>query len=93
MGNTRSSLTDRSEQGQSFGRVIDVLEAIGALYAIWGGLAVIVYGEPRFTMDMDVLLSHHNFAAPLFIKRLQENNYHLITLTRQPSTSQQLVSR
>lgn len=45
------------EQSQSFGGVIDVLEAIGAQYAIWGGLAVVAYGEPRFTQDMDILLS------------------------------------
>lgn len=45
------------EHGQAFGGVIDVLEAIGAQYAIWGGVAVIAYGEPRFTQDMDILLS------------------------------------
>jgi hypothetical protein len=44
------------EQGHAFGGVIDVLEAVGAVYAIWGGLAVVAYGEPRFTQDMDVLL-------------------------------------
>ncbi len=30
------------EQNQAFGGVIDVLEAVGANYAIWGGLAVVV---------------------------------------------------
>ncbi len=29
------------EQSQAFGGVIDVLEAIGARYAIWGGMAVV----------------------------------------------------
>lgn len=54
------------EQGQAFGGVIDVLEAIGAGYAIWGGLAVVAYGEPRFTQDLDILLSPEQFAATLF---------------------------
>jgi hypothetical protein len=31
------------EQNQAFGDVIDVLEAIGATYAIWGGMAVVAY--------------------------------------------------
>ena len=30
------------DQSQVFGGVIDVLEAVGAVYAIWGGLAVVM---------------------------------------------------
>ena len=59
------------------GGVIDVLEAIGATYAIWGGLAVVAHGEPRFTMDMDVLLSPHGFYREPFVRRLQETHYHV----------------
>jgi hypothetical protein len=58
------------DQSQAFGGVIDVLEAIEAQYAIWGGLAVVAYGEPRFTHDMDILLSPDGFAAALFVRRL-----------------------
>jgi hypothetical protein len=65
------------DQSQAFGSVIDVLEAIGAIYAIWGGVAVVAYGEPRFTQDMDILLSPEKFATPLFIRRLQEAHYHV----------------
>ncbi len=65
------------KQEQAFGGVIDVLEAIGANYAIWGGMAVVAYGEPRFTQDMDVLLSSEGFAASLFVKRLRETHYHV----------------
>jgi hypothetical protein len=66
-----------SEQGQAFGGVIDILEAIAARYAIWGGLAVVAYGEPRFTQDMDILLSPEGFAVPQFIGRLRETHYHV----------------
>lgn len=59
------------------GGVIDVLEAIGAVYAIWGGLAVVAHGEPRFTMDMDVLLSPQGFHQELFAQRLEETHYHV----------------
>lgn len=65
------------EQGQAFGEVIGLLEAIGATYAIWGGMAVIAYGEPRFTKDMDILLSPRQFPASLFVRRLQETRYHV----------------
>lgn len=68
---------DPLEQSRAFGGVIDVLEAIGATYAIWGGLAVVAHGEPRFTMDMDVLLSHRALALDLFVRRLQESYYHV----------------
>lgn len=64
-------------QSQAFGGVIDILEAIGAVYAIWGGMAVVAYGEPRFTQDMDVLLSPQSFAVSLFVRRLQEMHYHV----------------
>lgn len=65
------------DQGQAFGGVIDVLEAVGADYAIWGGLAVVAYGEPRFTQDMDILLRGNSFRADLFIRRLRESHYHV----------------
>jgi hypothetical protein len=65
------------EQSRAFGGVIDVLEAIGAQYAIWGGMAVVVHGEPRFTQDMDILLSPQQFAVANFVRRLIETHYHL----------------
>ena len=65
------------DQNQAFGEVIDVLEAIGAQYAIWGGMAVIVYGEPRFTQDLDILLSPSSFSITNFVKRLKESTYHV----------------
>lgn len=65
------------EQGQAFGGVIDVLEAIGAGYAIWGGMAVVAYGEPRFTQDMDILLDPNGLRVRPFVQRLQETHYHV----------------
>jgi hypothetical protein len=65
------------DQGQAFGGVIDVLEVIGAIYAIWGGLAVVAYGEPRFTQDMDILLRGDSLSVELFVRRLRESSYHV----------------
>ena len=70
-------MTAKYEQSHAFGVVIDVLEAIGATYAIWGGIAVVAYGEPRFTQDMDILLSPQQFPVSLFVRRLQETHYHV----------------
>ena len=65
------------DQAQAFGGVIDVLEAIGATYAIWGGMAVVMYGEPRFAQDMDILLSSARFPVIPFVQRLQSTHYHV----------------
>lgn len=67
------------EQERAFGGVIDVLEAVGAVYAIWGGWAVVAHGEPRFTLDMDILLSPQGLLVDLFVKRLRETGYHVDT--------------
>lgn len=65
------------DQAQAFGGVIDVLEAVGATYAIWGGMAVVMYGEPRYTLDMDILLSPRQFPVKPFVQRLTSTHYHV----------------
>jgi hypothetical protein len=67
------------EQGQVFGTVIDVLEAVDARYAIWGGLAVLAFGEPRFTQDMDVLLRGDSLVIGPFLRRLYELHFYADT--------------
>jgi hypothetical protein len=41
---------------EEFDRLIDALEAAGADYALIGGLAVAVWGAPRATKDIDLLV-------------------------------------
>jgi hypothetical protein len=65
------------DQAQAFGGVIDVLGAVGATYAIWGGLAVVAYGEPRYTQDMDILLSPSGLLVGRMVQRLAESHYHV----------------
>lgn len=67
----------RYDQSQAFGGVVDILEAVGAIYAIWGGLAVIAYGESRFTQDMDVLLQGSSLPIAPFIRHLREMRYYV----------------
>jgi hypothetical protein len=83
----KPAMSSKFDQIQAFGGVVDVLEAIGAVYAIWGGIAVIAYGEPRFTQDMDVLLSPEKFAVSLFVRRLKETHYHVDEIAVQRALS------
>lgn len=39
-----------------FARVIDVLESLDIDYMVVGGFAAIFYGEPRLTIDVDIVL-------------------------------------
>ena len=65
------------EQHRAFAGVIDVLEAIGADYVIWGGVAAVAYGEQRFTHDMDVVIKLNADDAHFMAKALEEDGYHV----------------
>jgi len=65
------------EQQRAFGGVIDILEATGIEYVIWGGVAVVMYGEPRFTQDMDVVVRLAYDQANTFARLLEEDGYYV----------------
>lgn len=65
------------EQDRAFGGVIDILEAVGIEYAIWGGVAVVMYGEPRFTRDMDVVVRLHHSQSGTLARLLEEDGYYV----------------
>ena len=44
-----------SREQEAFGQVIRLLEQLNIRYMIGGSLASMAYGEPRLTMDMDVV--------------------------------------
>jgi len=66
-----------TEQRSTFAGVLDVLEALGLEYMIWGGVAAIVYGEPRYTQDMDLVLKLDSRRAHLMAKALKEDHYYV----------------
>jgi hypothetical protein len=46
------------EDQRSFNRrLIATLEALGVTYAIGGSVAAMIYGQPRFTIDVDLMVS------------------------------------
>ena len=63
------------EQNRAFGGVIDIFEATGIEYVIWGGVAVVTYGEPRFTRDMDVVVRLRYSEADTLARLLEETGY------------------
>lgn len=65
------------EQNRAFGGVIDVFEATGIEYLIWGGVAAVAYGEPRFTRDMDVLVRLHHGQVDTLTRLLEEDGYYV----------------
>ena len=44
------------EQAELFKHVIDTLERLGIRYMVVGSLASMAYGEPRMTLDIDVVI-------------------------------------
>jgi len=65
------------EQNRAFGGVIDILEAVGIEYAIWGGVAAATYGEPRFTQDMDIVVRLSHSEANTLARLLEEDGYYV----------------
>lgn len=65
------------EQHRAFAGVIDILEAIGTDYIIWGGVAAVAYGEQRFTHDMDMVIRLSEDDAHLIAKALEEDGYYV----------------
>jgi hypothetical protein len=65
------------DQNRAFGGVIDILEATWIEYVIWGGVAVTVYGEPRFTRDMDIVIRLSYSQADTLARLLQEDGYYV----------------
>jgi hypothetical protein len=58
-----------------FGHVISVLERLKIPYMIGGSVAAIVYGEPRLTLDMDVVVDMDANQARQFASSFGQEYY------------------
>ena len=56
--------------------VCDFLNTNDIDYVIVGGFAVLFYGNPRTTMDIDYVIQLEDEDIPVLIKFLQENGFH-----------------
>ncbi len=62
-------------QGEFFSFVIDVLEELNIPYMITGSVASMAYGEPRMTLDMDVVADFSIDNAEKFCQKFNEDFY------------------
>ncbi len=60
-----------------FAYVIDVLERLGIPYMVVGGFAAIVHGEPRFTIDVDVVVDMKLRHARSFVAAFPVPGYYV----------------
>jgi len=59
------------------GLFIEPLEGTGIPYMITGGVASVIYGDPRFTRDVDVVLGMRVANIPRLVKAFQGDDYYL----------------
>ena len=53
------------------------LEAIGAPYMVTGATAAILYGQPRVTNDLDVVLTLDDAARSALLQLFPENEFYV----------------
>jgi len=59
------------------GLFLGPLEALGLQYMVTGGVASVIYGEPRFTRDIDLILELGNPAAEAFLEAFSAEDFYL----------------
>ena len=59
------------------GLFIEPLEGTGIPYMITGGVASVIYGDPRFTRDVDVVLELRPSNVPRLVGAFQDEAYYL----------------
>ena len=62
-------------QGDFFAYVIDILEELNIPYMITGSVASMAYGEPRLTLDMDVVIDLSKEIASDFCGKFSDDFY------------------
>jgi len=67
-----------SIEHEIFAYVIDVLERLEIPYMIGGSVASIAYGEPRLTLDMDVVVDINKDQAEQFTRSFSREYYVVI---------------
>lgn len=63
-------------QAEFFAYVVDILEEMKVDYMITGSVASMAYGEPRLTLDMDIVIDLPSSLAERFYSRFQPPGYY-----------------
>jgi hypothetical protein len=59
------------------GLFVEPLEAIGASYMITGGVASVIYGDPRFTRDVDIVMEFQRSEIPALESAFDPATYYV----------------
>ncbi len=62
-------------QGEFFSFVVDVLAEMRIPYMITGSVASMAYGEPRMTLDMDIVIDFPQEKVEDFCQRFKNDFY------------------
>ena len=60
-----------------FTYVVSVLERLDISYMVVGGFAAILHGEPRMTLDVDILVDMHPRHIPAFVEAFPLPDYYI----------------
>lgn len=70
------------------------LTDLGARFALVGGLAVSVWGEPRYTRDVDLAIGvDHDEEAERLVRELSVRNYEIVTVIEQTRANRLATAR
>jgi len=70
-------MTEMDELSSFLIHVIDTLEELGIAYMVVGGYAATFYGEPRMTLDVDIVIDMSAAHVQPFVEAFPESNYYL----------------
>ena len=65
------------EQADLLRRVIGILEKLNIPYMVVGSVASSAYGEPRFTLDIDIVIEIRTDQVNAFCEAFPENEYYV----------------
>ncbi|MFN2169767.1 MAG: hypothetical protein ACK2U9_26340 [Anaerolineae bacterium] len=70
-------MNEMDELTSFFIHVIEVLEEVGISYMVVGGYAALFYGEPRMTLDVDIVVDMSAAHVPQFVAAFPESGYYV----------------
>jgi hypothetical protein len=65
------------EQPELFRYTIDLLERLGITYFVVGSLASMAYGEPRSTLDIDIVIDPTSPQLDALLNGYPDNDFYL----------------